>query len=127
MTIAMLTKSVRKLTRVGPLAAEAWNSPFLGHGSSRALRPRPGVFWWSRGETGLNRSNLPRCRNAGKLTSCRFVGRWGDVDLNLLHTKVGVDRFQDRLAGIFLSANPDCPGSAYQRKRIVADQICRAL
>ena len=86
-----------------------------------------GLSSGARGETGLNRSKLLRCRNAGKLTSCHFVGRSGDVDLNLLHTKVGMDRFQDRLAGIFLSANPDCPGPAYQRKRIVANQICRAL
>ena len=127
MKIAMLTKSVRKLKLLPP--AEAGILPIRRPFKS-CSRARLGFSNGTIGETvlnGPNRSSRPRCTSARKLTSCHFVGRSGDVDLNLLYTKVGMDRFQDRLSGIFASANPDCPGPANQRKRIVADQYCRAL
>ena len=104
MTIAMLTKSALKLALV-PLRLK----PGILHFRVR-FKPYTSPSPWQE-----------------SFRSCHFVRCSGNVDLNLLHTKVGMDRFQDRLAGIFLSANPDCPGPAYQRKRIVADQICRAL
>jgi len=45
--------------------------------------------------------------------SCYFFRFGGDLYLDLLCAEIWMNRFQDRPAGMFLSANPDRAGSAH--------------